>query len=286
MPVPSKRLHQPGLVAAGEPDERGVLDRLDRLGRLRRVADDRLADARLRPRLRPRSRRFRRASDACGKMTTRALRPPAVSTARFTMSVGRAVAADDEQVTFRRRCRRGGRLPAGRAARRRRRARRTTTTGEAWTHLLGWRASVAQAPLAARGGTLGGSRTGGGMVQQRSELDAPGSRTATGGGARGTLARRRGAGAPGPQAAAGLAARAVARPRRGRPPRCCCCSLRTAKCGWSLTVRSSRLPNHAGQVSLPGGAVDAGETIEAGGASRGARGNRRGAGAACACSAA
>ncbi len=30
-----------------------------------------------------------------------------------------------------------------------------------------------------------------------------------------------------------------------------------------LTVRSSRLPNHAGQVSLPGGAVDAGETIEA-----------------------
>jgi 8-oxo-dGTP pyrophosphatase MutT (NUDIX family) len=29
-----------------------------------------------------------------------------------------------------------------------------------------------------------------------------------------------------------------------------------------LTVRSSRLPNHAGQVSLPGGGVEAGETIE------------------------
>jgi 8-oxo-dGTP pyrophosphatase MutT (NUDIX family) len=29
-----------------------------------------------------------------------------------------------------------------------------------------------------------------------------------------------------------------------------------------LTVRSSRLPNHAGQVSLPGGAVEPGETIE------------------------
>jgi 8-oxo-dGTP pyrophosphatase MutT (NUDIX family) len=29
-----------------------------------------------------------------------------------------------------------------------------------------------------------------------------------------------------------------------------------------LTKRSSALPNHAGQVSLPGGAVDAGETIE------------------------
>ena len=30
-----------------------------------------------------------------------------------------------------------------------------------------------------------------------------------------------------------------------------------------LTVRSSDLPKHAGQVSLPGGAVDPGETIEA-----------------------
>jgi 8-oxo-dGTP pyrophosphatase MutT (NUDIX family) len=29
-----------------------------------------------------------------------------------------------------------------------------------------------------------------------------------------------------------------------------------------LTVRSSRLPSHAGQVSLPGGAVEAGESIE------------------------
>jgi 8-oxo-dGTP pyrophosphatase MutT (NUDIX family) len=29
-----------------------------------------------------------------------------------------------------------------------------------------------------------------------------------------------------------------------------------------LTVRSSSLPNHAGQVSLPGGAVEPGETIE------------------------
>jgi 8-oxo-dGTP pyrophosphatase MutT (NUDIX family) len=29
-----------------------------------------------------------------------------------------------------------------------------------------------------------------------------------------------------------------------------------------LTVRSSRLPSHAGQVSLPGGAVEPGETIE------------------------
>jgi 8-oxo-dGTP pyrophosphatase MutT (NUDIX family) len=29
-----------------------------------------------------------------------------------------------------------------------------------------------------------------------------------------------------------------------------------------LTVRSSTLPNHAGQVSLPGGAVEPGETIE------------------------
>jgi 8-oxo-dGTP pyrophosphatase MutT (NUDIX family) len=29
-----------------------------------------------------------------------------------------------------------------------------------------------------------------------------------------------------------------------------------------LTVRSSRLPNHAGQVSLPGGAVEPGETVE------------------------
>jgi 8-oxo-dGTP pyrophosphatase MutT (NUDIX family) len=29
-----------------------------------------------------------------------------------------------------------------------------------------------------------------------------------------------------------------------------------------LTVRSSRLPNHAGQVSLPGGAVEAGESFE------------------------
>jgi 8-oxo-dGTP pyrophosphatase MutT (NUDIX family) len=29
-----------------------------------------------------------------------------------------------------------------------------------------------------------------------------------------------------------------------------------------LTVRSSHLPSHAGQVSLPGGAVEAGETIE------------------------
>jgi 8-oxo-dGTP pyrophosphatase MutT (NUDIX family) len=29
-----------------------------------------------------------------------------------------------------------------------------------------------------------------------------------------------------------------------------------------LTVRSTRLPNHAGQVSLPGGAVEPGETIE------------------------
>lgn len=30
-----------------------------------------------------------------------------------------------------------------------------------------------------------------------------------------------------------------------------------------LTVRASHLPSHAGQVSLPGGAVEAGETIEA-----------------------
>jgi 8-oxo-dGTP pyrophosphatase MutT (NUDIX family) len=30
-----------------------------------------------------------------------------------------------------------------------------------------------------------------------------------------------------------------------------------------LTVRSSNLPNHAGQVSLPGGAVEPGETFEA-----------------------
>jgi len=29
-----------------------------------------------------------------------------------------------------------------------------------------------------------------------------------------------------------------------------------------LTVRSSRLPSHAGQVSLPGGALEAGETVE------------------------
>ena len=29
-----------------------------------------------------------------------------------------------------------------------------------------------------------------------------------------------------------------------------------------LTVRSSRLPSHAGQVSLPGGAVESGETLE------------------------
>jgi 8-oxo-dGTP pyrophosphatase MutT (NUDIX family) len=29
-----------------------------------------------------------------------------------------------------------------------------------------------------------------------------------------------------------------------------------------LTVRSSRLPSHAGQVSLPGGAVEAGESVE------------------------
>jgi len=29
-----------------------------------------------------------------------------------------------------------------------------------------------------------------------------------------------------------------------------------------LTLRSSRLPSHAGQISLPGGAVEAGETIE------------------------
>ena len=29
-----------------------------------------------------------------------------------------------------------------------------------------------------------------------------------------------------------------------------------------LTVRSSQLPSHAGQVSLPGGAVEAGESIE------------------------
>jgi 8-oxo-dGTP pyrophosphatase MutT (NUDIX family) len=31
----------------------------------------------------------------------------------------------------------------------------------------------------------------------------------------------------------------------------------------ALTLRASHLPNHAGQVSLPGGAVEAGETIEA-----------------------
>ena len=42
-----------------------------------------------------------------------------------------------------------------------------------------------------------------------------------------------------------------------------------------LTVRASGLRRHAGQVSLPGGATDPGETLGAGGAARGARGDRR-----------
>ena len=41
------------------------------------------------------------SSDACGKITTRPAFPPAVSTARFTMLGGGAVAADDEQMALR-----------------------------------------------------------------------------------------------------------------------------------------------------------------------------------------
>ena len=36
-----------------------------------------------------------------------------------------------------------------------------------------------------------------------------------------------------------------------------------------LTVRASGLARHAGQISLPGGAADPGETLVAGGAARG-----------------
>ena len=43
----------------------------------------------------------------------------------------------------------------------------------------------------------------------------------------------------------------------------------------ALTVRASGLTRHAGQISLPGGAADAGETLAQTALARGAGGDRR-----------
>ena len=55
---------------------------------------------------------------------------------------------------------------------------------------------------------------------------------------------------------------------------------------FALTVRGTGLRNHTGQVSLPGGRVDEGESFEAGGAARGRGGNRRRPASRSSCSAA